>query len=335
MPTLRKTTAHQPGVCDMAQENKPAVEVRVGTSVLDIYQGGQPFAVYNFDNDQAGLYKPYFHPVFGPHGWPITQNGEFPGTYRGHYWHHGIFIGHRMVSHKTDAGAKTSNFWEERIGECGGLAHIGFVQTESGAIGGFQEQILWRSEDGRDVLQEIRTVVVSPLDPARPGRRVMDLLLQFRAPTGLVRFEQTPYNLLACRVINAMCPKAQKESYTKQYGNLTDFRPLTRYGQLVTSEGKVNDEVRGTRARWCDFSGPIDNVNVGGIAILDHPRNPRHPTPWNTLNNMTFMASFTYQEFFELAPEKELRLRYRIVIHPGTAEEAEIEKEWQQFAEQM
>ncbi len=319
----------------MAQEGKPAVEVKVGNSVLDVYQNGQPFFVYNFDNDQAGLYKPYFHPVFGPNNWPITQNGEFPGTYRGHYWHHGIFLGHRAVSHKTDAGARTSNFWEEKIGECGGLAHIGFIMTESGPVGGFQEQIIWRSVDGRDVLQETRTVVVPAPDPNKPGFRIIDLLLQFRAPNGLVRFEQSPYNLLACRVINALCPKPQKESYTKQYGNLADFRPLTRFGKLTTSEGQENDDVRGSRAKWCDFSGPLDNVNTGGIAILDHPLNPRHPTPWNTLNNMTFMASFTYQEFFELPPDKELRLRYRILIHPGTAQEADVEGAWQDFAHRM
>jgi hypothetical protein len=150
-----------------------------------------------------------------------------------------------------------------------------------------------------------------------------------------VRFEQTPYNLLACRVINALCPKPQKESYTAQYGNLVDFRPLARFGQLVDSEGHVNEEVSGKRARWCDFSGPLDNTNTGGIAILDHPLNPRHPTPWNNWNNMTFMASFTYQEFFELQPERELRLRYRIYIHPGDAKQGEVEATWNEFAHRM
>jgi hypothetical protein len=319
----------------MLQDPKPAVEVKAGNTVLDIHAGGQPFLVYNFNNDQAGLYKPFFHPIMGSNGWPITQNGEFPGTYRGHYWHHGLFIGHQKISHKTDAGARTSNFWEERIGECGGLAHVGFTQQESGAAGGFQEQLLWRSAEGRDVLQETRTLVVGELATAPANRKVIDLLLSFRAVNGPVRFEQTPYNLLACRVINALCPKAQKDSYTKQYGNLVDFRPLTRFGRLVNSEGKVDDAVRGERAKWCDFSGPLDNGSTGGIAILDHPLNPRHPTPWNNWNNMTFMASFTFQEFFELQPPQELRLRYRILIHPGDAKEADVEGVWNDFAHRM
>lgn len=316
----------------MPQDTKPAIDVKVGNNVLDIRQGDQPFLVYNFNNDQAGLYKPFFHPILGSNGWPITQNGEFPGTIRGHCWHHGLFLGHQKISHKTDAGSKTSNFWEEKVGDSGGIVHIGFTKQEGGPVGGFQEQLVWRSSEGRDVLQETRTVVVGP---GPQSRRAIDLLLQFRGASGPVRLEQTPYNLLACRVINALCPEAQKKQYTKEYGNLVDFHPLTRFGELVNSEGKKNEEVRGEKAKWLDFSGPLDNGSVGGIAILDHPTNPRHPTPWNNWNNMTFMASFTFQEFFELPAAAELRLRYRVLIHAGDAKQADVEGAWNDFAHQM
>ncbi len=48
------------------------------------------------------------------------------------------------------------------------------------------------------------------------------------------------------------------------------------HGHIVNSEG-VRDGERGKRANWCDYSGPVNGKTVG-VAIFDHPQNPRHPT---------------------------------------------------------
>jgi hypothetical protein len=314
----------------MPQDARPHIELVTGDAVLDVFRDGQPFFVYNFASPHhAGLAKPYFHPIMGPHGWPITQDGEFPGTLRGHYWHRALFIGHQKVSHRTEAGSRTTSFWEERAGDSGVIVHRAFDRISSGDGGFFVHQTVWRSPEGREVLWETRRVAIPKVPPPYG---VIDLELVYRAPREPVRFEPTMYNLLACRVINALCPLAEKRAYTEKYGNLVDFRPLLRGGRLVNSEGLENDAVRGSRAKWVDFSGPLDNAATGGIALLDHPLNERHPTYWHNWNNMTFMASFTFKDHYLLEPGKDLRLRYRVLTHEGDAKAADVEGAWNDFA---
>jgi hypothetical protein len=160
------------------------------------------------------------------------------------------------------------------------------------------------------------------------------LLLRFVAVDEAVTFERTPYNLLACRVINSMCRVQEKQKDAGALGSLVDFAPLNGGGRISNSEGQVDDACRGARAKWCDFSGPLGDGTWGGVTLMDHPENPRHPTPWHNWNNMTITASFTYHEPFTLKKEDELRLAYLVYVHAGTPEEAQVEKSWNAFSKQ-
>ena len=80
------------------------VEMARERTVLEGRLAGRPVFVYNHDTSHAGLYRPFFHPLMGPHGRPITQNGEFPGTLRGHYWHRALFIAAVSLAHQELAG---------------------------------------------------------------------------------------------------------------------------------------------------------------------------------------------------------------------------------------
>ncbi len=69
-----------------------------------------------------------------------------------------------------------------------------------------------------------------------------------------------------------------------------------------------------------------------GVAILDHPKNSRHPTPWHNWNNMTITASFTFHEPFTLEKGAELRLRYRVLVHAADAKKADVAGVWQEYS---
>ena len=299
------------------------VQLNEERGVVDVKIDGRPFAVYNYDSKHAALYRPFFHPVMGPNEHPITQNGEFPGSLRGHYWHRALFVAHQKVNNMS--------FWEEVEDsmDCGRIIHLQFDELFSGEEGRFAEQLAWRDRAGGDVLHETRAVRV-PHSPA--NRRFIDIKIRLRAAREAVHFLKTPYNLLACRVRDSMCLLSEKKSYTERFGSLVDFSPLNEGGRITNSEGNQDVACRGARARWCDFSGPLGDGSWGGIAILDHPGNPRHPTAWHNWNNMTITASFTFHEPFLLAKGKELRLAYRVVVHSGDARSADIEEAWKSFS---
>ena len=73
-----------------------------------------------------------------------------------------------------------------------------------------------------------------------------------------------------------------------------------------------------------------------GIAILDHPQNPKHPTYWHSRSYGLFAANiFGEHDFYNdkkrdgsmtIQPGQELRFRYRVIIHPGDSKTADIAK---------
>ncbi len=303
------------------------VEVRDAGNTLDISIDGEPFAVYNFASEPQGNWSPYFHPVVGPSGVSITQNGEFPGTVRGHYWHRGIFIAHQKFT--------GGNTWEQTLGKHGRIRHAGFQQVTSGQeSGAFQEQLEWLNAAGdRALLRETRHVVV-PNRP--PDRRALDFTLTLEpAGTEPLTLEATPYHLLAVRVADSMVPLGQKREYTQRYGRLVDFAPVERGGQIVNSEGQTNQGTLGSQARWIDFSGPLGppDYPTCGIAILNHPRNSLRLTPFTNWNNMTVAAAPTYHEPHTLQPAQSLQLRYRLFLHAGDVVKGRVAEEYAAYAE--
>jgi hypothetical protein len=92
-------------------------------------------------------------------------------------------------------------------------------------------------------------------------------------------------------------------------------------------------QVWGKPSDWCDYSGEIAGEKVG-VAILDHPANPRHPVRWHARAYGLFaanpwgLAAFTNDKSQDgamtIEPGKSLRYRYRVIIHPGTVKDADI-----------
>jgi hypothetical protein len=111
---------------------------------------------------------------------------------------------------------------------------------------------------------------------------------------------------------------------------------------MVNAEGAETEKnCWGKRSAWLDYDGQVDGQTVG-VAVFDHPSNPRHPTYWHTraygllaanifgvhdfLNDKTKDGSLTVE------PGQPLRFRYRVVIHPGNTREAGIAALYTKYA---
>ena len=104
-------------------------------------------------------------------------------------------------------------------------------------------------------------------------------------------------------------------------------------GHIVNSTGAQDAAAWGKRADWCDYYGPVEGKTVG-IAIFDHPQNPRHPTWWHVRDYGLFAANPFGVHDFEKKPAgtgnliipagKSVTFRYRIVLHEGDEKQAGI-----------
>ena len=97
------------------------------------------------------------------------------------------------------------------------------------------------------------------------------------------------------------------------------FDNIVTPGSLLDADGRTEPmDIFGNQSRWCSFTTqhPTDNETYG-VAIIDHPDNPRYPTTWwvrNRENYCLIHPSPVYYEPFHIAPDETLNLQYRVVF---------------------
>ena len=279
---------------------------------LDIRVQGELFTSYYFG---SRWHRPYFHPVMGPYGDPVTRGfpmvKDAPGETNDHPHHRGLYTAYGEVNGVDN--------WSEADG-CGHTVHREFAVVASGPVYGRAVALSdWVSPDRSKVLlterREMRIYNVAP-------SRLLDIDLTLTAAEEDVLFGDTKEGgLISLRVASSM--------------------DVPRGGRLENSNGGVGeDEVWGKRAAWCDYSGPVNGKTVG-VAVFDHPESFRHPTYWhardyglmttNPFAVSTFEGEGPSGEYLLPAGES-LRFRYRIYIHKGDATEGKVAEQNSSYA---
>ncbi len=251
--------------------------------------------------------KPFLYPVNGPGGRGVTSQGP-----QDHPHHRSLWVAHGDVS--------GVDCWSELEGH-GRIVHQGFLElSESEASAELAARNLWTRQDGRAVLEELRGVRV--WDPSLDAVMI-DLSVSLVAGYGGVIFGDTKEAGMACvRVAASM--------------------EVEEGGRLENPSGGVNEaEVWGRRAPWCDYSGEVEGERLG-IAIFDHPSNPRHPTYWHARDYGLMTANCFGISVFGKDPSisgrlflddgQDLTFNYRIYVHRGDAKQGSVAAVYERFA---
>lgn len=261
--------------------------------------------------------RPYLQRLIVPGGHQVTRSldEDVPEDSRDHPHHRGIWWGHRNVD-----GA---DFWTEFDGH-------GRIVAESPADIGHTDQdwrvtqgLQWIAADGDVHLRERRITVVRP--PADDGAVVVDMQTTLTTPgrQPVVLRDTKEAGLIAVRVAVPMEER--------------------RGGRIENALGDVGEaKCWGRPADWCDYSGPVDGTVVG-VAVLDHPDNPRHPTCWHVRDYGLLAANpFGYSDFWPgegrdgtlvLDPDDPVTFRFRVVAHLGDARTGRVAKHFAAFAD--
>jgi len=298
----------------------PAAQVTVTPSDdrARVLLGGEPFAEYVF----RGYCRPIVYPIIGPHGIGMTRNwpmrDDVPGESHDHVHQKAMFVAFGWVN--------GVNFFGEAPGS-GKIVHRELLQVNSGSErGAIRTTNDWVAPDGKVICSDTRSLGFQ----AVPGGRAIDWEIALRASHGDVKFADDKHGLMAIR----MHPNLRLD-------NDPTRGVTTANGQAVNSEGVRGKAVFGKRARWIDYWGKIDGKTVG-IAMLDHPANPRHPTWWMARGYGYCAADpFGAGSIGGEAPGtgdmtiragESVTFRYRFVFHAGDPDQARIEELYRGYA---
>jgi len=111
-----------------------------------------------------------------------------------------------------------------------------------------------------------------------------------------------------------------------------------RHAKYLDADGRTAPPPRGTCTAWQTYSGPIDGGpnRRGGVALMDHPKNPRFPTPTYCIHESEsfgfLQCAFLYHEPYTLKPGEPLRLLYRVMVYDGEALEKQLIEWFDDFA---
>lgn len=292
------------------------VAIKQGADGITVDINGKPFTTLVTSSAER---KPYLNPLRTAGGkivtrrWPMEQNVE--GEPRDHPHHRGLWFNHGDVNGIDFWGSDPAlkNDKKARIA----VKQITSVKSgkKKGTITGTFE---WLNLDGTPLLTEDRIMTFH----AEPDIRTIDFDIKLTA-NAAVKFGDTKEGSFGLR----LAPSLQE----------------SKTGKMVNAEGAVGEKnVWGKRSPWVDYYGDLDGETVG-IAIFDHPGNPRHPAYWHSRAYGLFAANiFGLRDFYndkskdgslQLQKGETLRFRYRVLIHSGDAAGAHIAEAYRKYSE--
>jgi hypothetical protein len=277
------------GVLHVLEDNQLVTSYHTGPTVA----GGERPA--------AALRRPFFYPVNGPDGVSLTEFGKPHDPTGSHGHHYSLWIAHASVNGR--------DFWSERGGR---ILNERFDLLEDGPVFcRMVQRTQWQLVDPARAGEESGTLLRGRREfkfyTLAADIRLLDVSLELTAGgKEPVTLGQTTFGFLAVRVAQSM---------TVFDGG----------GEIINARGQRNEQgAHRQRAEWIDLSGPVAPGRWGGIAILDHPENPRHPTGWHCRNDGWAGASFNMDGPHTLKPGEKLELRYRVLLHRRDAARANV-----------
>jgi len=292
---------------------KEGVQITKLADRLRVEINGKLFTEYYFKD----VPRPYCYPLIGPGDVAMTRNWpmkDTPGEEHDHKHHRSLWFAHGSMN--------GHDFWSEDK-SFGKEVHDDFLEVSSGKDAGvIKERNKWVTAEGTVVCTDERTLRI--YNPGSVNERVLDFEITLFASNGDLTFGDTKEGTMAVRLAETMRLKGKVGK-----------------GHIVNSNGVRDGQTWSKKANWVDYYGPVDDKIVG-IAIFDHPQNPRHPTWWHVRDYGLFAANPFGQHDFEPGTEKgagnltvpagkRITFRYRFYLHEGDDQQAKVAERYEQY----
>jgi hypothetical protein len=292
--------------------------IRDTGDVLEAYLGKDPFFTYNYKNAA----KPYLYPVYGPDSQLMVRNFPMKDLKDEEHDHP-----HQKAFWFTHGAVNGVDYWTEGE-QKGRIVHQNFSKIKcSGNTGIIASHNYWIKPDRKNVqLKDERAIRFFGTEQ----KRYLDLYVRLTAIAADAVLGDTKEGTFGIRLAETMRVK----------GGLNK-------GHIINADGLKDNETWGKRSFWVDYYGPV-NDQIMGLAIFDHPQNPRYPTWWHVRDYGLFAANpFGIHDFepktatgektpidagkLVLKQDESIVFQYRVILHKGNHEEGAIAEEYKKY----
>ena len=269
--------------------------------------GNEIFTEYRYANQG----KPILYPVIGPYGIPMTRHYPMkegvPGESGDHHHHQSIHYNHPVSG---------IDFWHGRGG-----AHIRNDEIVKAEVVDGKALIVsrnsWMHGDKR-ILSDTTEISAGNTK----GGRFIDYKVSIHASEREITFQDSKEGSMSIRTHPAL----------RLQGKVAK-------GSAINSEGVKGKAVWGKAAKWVNYWGPVDGKMVG-IAIFDHPKNPRHPTTWHARDYGLVTANPFGKRYFKegdgaltLQKGETVTFAYRFFFHENSHEKIDLPEHYKKWGD--
>jgi hypothetical protein len=230
--------------------------------------------------------RPYFFPLIGPSGLPLTRMGH-PGA-PNHDHHRSIWFAHHKVL--------GIDFWGDNSDAV--IRQQQWLAYEDGDDDArIAVQLRWY--DGHNPEALIQQEMITAVAPAPDDGVFVEIQTSLTSIAESLELDQTNFGLLAVRVA---------KSISAVFGD----------GILTGASGQQTEKnLFGKSSPWIDYSGSIDAGTTEGITYFDHPDNNSFPSKWHVRDDGWMGASICRDRPVMLTRENPTTWRYLLHAHPG------------------
>ena len=286
---------------------------------IDVKIDGQLFTSYHYE----GVPKPALYPVRWIDGTGMTRRfpmeKALPGESNDHVHHRSVFWGHRHVKGGKDGSIH--DFWGENSNSGKQVA----TEVKSGKDNSILAANKWVSKTGETIATDNRIIRFN----GDKSSRIIDYTITIHASEGDIVLMDDKDAGMGFRVPDSMCVSPHGTAKIKAEG------------YMLNSEGVSGAACWGKRAKWVDYSGLVEG-KILGVAMFDHPNNPRHPTSWHARSYGLCTANIFGKRHFEKLKDKNagnyplkkgqsLTFKYRLYWHASKGDAKKIEAQYRQW----
>jgi hypothetical protein len=295
---------------------EPVDLIRHGSHV-EVLIAGRPFTTYYFDPAVA---KPYFFPLRSALGTVVTRGfpmtPDIAGEDHDEPHQRAMYFAHGDINGFDFWGEAAFPRWSDHSASTFGRTVFRTLDEIRGLEGRLRATFDLVTPAGT-IAQETQTYDFSGDEQSR----IIDCEFAIHASHGPVTMGDTKEGTFAIRVVKAL-----------------DSPP----GRMVNANGASGERgIWGKRAEWVDYYGRVADEDVG-IAVFDHPHNPRAPTYWHARAYGLLAANpFGVKQFtgdrrqdgrYAIPAGGSLIFRYRVFVHHGNTSQAGVAEAYWQFA---